>query len=100
VNPTPVALVRLSSTHESMQVGEHAQLTAEPLDGDGNLLANRPVAWSSSDPAVATTTQGGLVTAVGVGGAIITASVEGKSAVAVHHRVRRAGRERSAHAGL
>jgi uncharacterized protein YjdB len=82
VNPTPVVVVRLSSTHESMQVGEHALLTADPLDGDGNVLANRPVAWSSSDPTVATTTQGGLVTAVGVGGAIITASAEGRSAVA------------------
>ena len=81
VNPTPVAILRLSSTHESMLVGEHAQLTAEPLDADGQVLANRPVQWSSSDPSVATVTQGGLVTAIGVGGAIITASSEGRSAV-------------------
>jgi uncharacterized protein YjdB len=82
VNPTPVAAVRLSSTHRSMLVGELEQLTADPLDADGNILANRPVAWSTSDPAVATVTQGGLVTAIGVGGAIITASAEGRSAVA------------------
>jgi uncharacterized protein YjdB len=81
VNPTPVAIVRLSSTHESMLVGDHAQLTAEPLDADGIVLANRPVAWSSSDPSVASVTQGGLITAIGVGGAIVTASAEGRSAV-------------------
>jgi uncharacterized protein YjdB len=82
VNPTPVATVRLSTTHRSMFVGELAQLTADPLDADGRVLANRPVEWSTSDPAIATVTQGGLVTALGVGGAIITASAEGKSAVA------------------
>ena len=82
VNPTPVAEVRLSSTHRSMLVGEVSQLTAEPLDAGGRALSDRPITWTTSDPSIATVTESGLVTAVSVGGAIITASSEGKSAVA------------------
>ena len=82
VNPTPVASIRLSATHRAMFVGEVLQLTAETLDENGNVLQNRPVEWSSGDPAIATVTAQGLVTAVAVGGAIITASSEGRSAIA------------------
>lgn len=82
VNPTPVASVRLSSTHRSMLVGEVAQLTAEALDAGGHVLSGRPITWTTSDASIATVTAGGLVTAVAVGGAIITATSEGKTAVA------------------
>jgi trimeric autotransporter adhesin len=82
VNPTPVASVRLSSTHQSLLVGQVAQLTAEPLDASGRLLANRQVTWTSSDVAIATVTESGLVTALSPGGAIITATAEGRSAIA------------------
>ena len=82
VNPTPVASVRLSSTHQSLLVGQVAQLTADPLDDNGRLLANRPVLWTSSDVNVATVTDSGLVTALSPGGAIITATAEGRSAIA------------------
>ena len=81
VNPTPVAAVRLSFTSRSMQVGQTVQLVAEPLDGGGHVLSGRPVSWVSSDASVATVADG-MVTALGAGAAIITASSEGKSAVA------------------
>ncbi|HWP72604.1 MAG TPA: Ig-like domain-containing protein, partial [Gemmatimonadaceae bacterium] len=82
VNPTPVASVRLSSTHQSLFVGQVTQLTADPLDGSGRLLANRPVTWTSSDVDIATVTESGLVTALSPGGTIITATAEGRSAFA------------------
>ena len=82
VKPTPVAAVRLSFTSRAMQVGQTVQLVAEPLDGGGHVLAGRPVSWVTSDASVATVTNAGMVTAVGAGAAIITASSEGKSAVA------------------
>ena len=82
VNPTPVTIVRLSSSHRSMFVGEIAQLTAEALDNEGQVLSNRPITWTTSDPEIATVTANGQVTALAVGGAIITATSEGKSAVA------------------
>lgn len=82
VNPTPVASVRLSSTHQSLFVGQVTQLTADPLDDGGRLLANRPVTWTSSDVNIATVTESGLVTALSPGGTIITATAEGQSAFA------------------
>ena len=82
VNPTPVASVRLSSTHQSLFVGQVTQLTADPLDDGGRLLANRPVTWTSSDVNIATVTESGLVTALSPGGTIITATAEGRSAFA------------------
>jgi uncharacterized protein YjdB len=82
VNPTPVAGIRLSLTHRAMLVGETVQLEAEAVDARGAVLAGRAVAWSSSQPAVATVTDNGLVNAIAPGAAIITASSEGKTAVA------------------
>ena len=82
VNPTPVATVRLSPTSRAMTVGQTFQLVAELLDGSGRVLTGRPVSWVSSNASVATVTDAGVVTALGAGAAIITASSEGKSAVA------------------
>ena len=79
--PTPVASVRLSTANQALYIGDAVKLTAEPLDGGGNVLA-RPVTWSTSNNAVATVTGDGLVTAIAQGGAIITATSEGRSAVA------------------
>ena len=79
VNPTPVASVRLSSTHQSLLVGQVAQLTADPLDASGRLLENRQLSWTSTDDDIATVTESGLVTALSPGGAIITVTAEGRS---------------------
>lgn len=82
ISPAPVASVRLSAANQAMFVGESVQLTADPLDGAGAVLPDRPVTWSTSNETVATVTSSGVVSAIAPGGAIITASSEGVSAVA------------------
>ena len=82
VQPTPVGGVRLSVSNKAMQVGQTFQIGAETVDASGNLLTGRPVTWLSSDGSIATVNTSGVVTALAPGAAIITASSEGKSAVA------------------
>lgn len=81
VIPVPVVAVRVSPSSRDLTVGQTAQLIAEPLDAQGNVLSGRSVAWSSGRPDVATVSATGLVTALSPGNAIITATVEGKSGV-------------------
>jgi uncharacterized protein YjdB len=88
VTLVPVASVTVSPPTLSLTLGgPPGQLTATVKDASGNVLTNRPVTWTSSDPLIASvdpTT--GLVTAVAVGPATITAtsgSVSGAAAVAV-----------------
>jgi uncharacterized protein YjdB len=59
-------------------LGSSRQLAANVLDGSGNAIAGRPVTWSSSNSAIATVSVSGLVSAVALGRATITAAVEGK----------------------
>ena len=82
VVPTPVTSVRLTPGNRDLQVGQTVQLVAEPLDAQGTVLTGRPVAFTTSNAAVATVSTTGLVTALAAGSAIITAASEGKSAVA------------------
>ena len=56
------------------------QLRVRAFAADGSELFGRPIAWTSSDQGVATVSGTGLVTAAGVGNAMVTASIEGKSA--------------------
>lgn len=71
-----VASVALDQTELTLTVGESAQLTATVLPENAS---DPTVSWSSSDPAVATV-EGGLVTALGKGTAVITATAGGQSA--------------------
>jgi uncharacterized protein YjdB len=82
VNPTPVASVRLTPSSRDLLVGQAVQLSAQPLDTEGNVLTGRPVTFTTSNPAVASVSAVGVVTALTSGSAIITATSEGKSAVA------------------
>ena len=82
VIPVPVVAVRVSPASRDLTVGESAQLTAEPLDAQGNVLSGRSVAWSSSKPNVVSVAASGVVAGLSVGSAVITATVEGKSGVA------------------
>lgn len=59
----------------SLMVGETQQLTATVTPENAV-----PAEWSSSDTTVVTVNEAGLVTAVAVGKAVVTASVEGFSA--------------------
>ena len=80
VVPTPVATVRLSPGNRDLLVGQTAQLSAQTLDAQGNVLTARPVTFSTSNATVATVSNAGLVTALAPGSAIITAASEGKTA--------------------
>ena len=78
----PVASISLtaSTAVPLTSLGDTLQLTATALDAAGVPIPGVGIAYSSSDAAIATVTQSGLVTAVANGGAIIRASAEGKEA--------------------
>lgn len=77
--PAPVASVAVTPPSSTIAVGQTTQLTAQPRDAQGNSLANRVVAWSSTNTAVASVSSSGVVTALAVGGPVtIVASSEGQ----------------------
>jgi len=69
----PVTGVFLNNTTLGIVEGNTAQLTA--ITAPANAT-NKNTAWSSSNEAVATVSQTGLVTAVAVGTAVVTATTE------------------------
>ena len=79
VTVPPVATVTVTATATSLLTGATTQATAVLRDASGAILTGRAVTWTSSNTAVATVSGTGLITAVGVGTAIITASAEGRS---------------------
>ena len=58
----PVATVTMSPPTASVPVGQRLQLLASPVDAAGNIIAGRSTNWASSDPAVVTVSETGLVT--------------------------------------
>jgi Tol biopolymer transport system component len=78
-----VAWVSLGLTADTpatvVSFGSRFQLTATARDAQGVEVVGHSVTWSSSDPSVASVSATGLVTAVAVGGAWITATVDGQS---------------------
>jgi len=83
VAPVPVASVAVSLTANSISAVGASQATATALDASGGVLTGRAIAWSSSNPAVATISNQGLITAVAVGTTNIIATSEGKSGSAI-----------------
>ena len=80
VEPVRVEVLRLSNTLTAL--GQTVQLRARVYDGSGTELTDVDVAWSSSDRSVATVDAEGLVTAVGDGRAVITATAENDHGIA------------------
>ncbi|MGE3616220.1 MAG: Ig-like domain-containing protein [Gemmatimonadales bacterium] len=78
----PVATVEVSPGTATLTIGGTRTLTATPRAPDGTPLAGRPVAWTSSQAAVATVSAAGVVTGVAAGSATVTAQSEGKSGAA------------------
>src|SRR5712671_2029792 len=80
----PVASVSLTPSAPAplTSLGDTVLLTAVALDAGGAPIPGVGIAFSTSDAAVATVTQGGLVTAAANGNATIHASAEGKEATA------------------
>jgi len=82
VNPTPVASVSVTPSSRDLLVGQSVQLSAQALDAQGNALTGRQVTFTTSNPAVASVSSAGVVTALTSGSVLITATSEGKNAVA------------------
>jgi uncharacterized protein YjdB len=80
VSAVPVARIEVNPSSVDIVVGQTTQLTAEPRDSAGEVLSGRVMAWSTSSAQVATVTSAGLVTAVSVGTATITAASDGRVA--------------------
>ncbi len=80
VATVPVANVTVTPNAPQLFPNDQLQLTAIARDASGNQLFGRPVTWNSNNAGVATVDgSSGLVTAVAVGGATISATVDGVS---------------------
>lgn len=77
--PAPVAAVTLDPVTATLVPDETVQLTATVNDASGTSLYGRMISWSSSATPVATVSSGGLMTAITLGYASITATSEGNS---------------------
>jgi uncharacterized protein YjdB len=77
VGATPAASLTVSPTSLSLVAGSASQITATAKDASGNVLVNRAASWTSSNSAVAAVSPTGLVTGVGGGSAVVTATVDG-----------------------
>ncbi|HEU4451936.1 MAG TPA: PQQ-binding-like beta-propeller repeat protein [Longimicrobium sp.] len=64
----------------ALYVGAPGQLRATALDARGDTLFERPMTWTTSDPARATVSAAGVVTPLSPGNVTITAESDGKSA--------------------
>jgi hypothetical protein len=78
-----IAMVTVSPASAVQSVGQAKQYAAVLKDASGNQIAGPGAVWSSSNPAVASVDASGLVTARAAGSATITASVGGRTGVAV-----------------
>ena len=78
--PTAIVLNPISLTFTAL--GDAQQLSPTITDQDGKTLPPETASWSSSDPAVASVSQTGLVTAQGSGSAQITATAGAATASA------------------
>jgi len=82
ITPVPAASISIAPAALSLTVGDTSRVVATVRDAGGNVLANRAVAWFSSNPAVMTVSATGLVTAVGAGIAAVSAVADGVTATA------------------
>jgi uncharacterized protein YjdB len=82
VTQAPVATVAVALAQATIVVGAQTSATVTLRSAANQLLTGRPVAWSTSNPAVASVNAAGLVTALSSGSAVIAATSEGQSGAA------------------
>ncbi len=80
--PVPTRITITPSSHTLEAIGATIQLSAAVRDQRNNVMSGQTVTWSSGDEAVATVSEGGLVTAVSNGMVDITAQSGSLSASA------------------
>ena len=78
----PVASVVVAPPQADLLVGQTILLAATTRDSAGAVLTGRPVEWTSSDSSTASVDGDGLVSAMQVGNATVTATSEGQSGTA------------------
>lgn len=78
----PVDRVVVAPTNLTVARGATGALGAELRDAANHLIDDRAATWSTSDATVATVSSAGVVQAVAIGNATITATSEGKTATA------------------
>ena len=86
VTPAAVASVTVSLAQGALQVGDSTTATAVVRDSAGNVLADRSVAWTSDNPAVAVVSSAGVVRSLAAGTARIigtAGSISGNAALTV-----------------
>lgn len=81
VDPTPqvVASVTVSPDAPALIVGEQRQLTATAYDAAGKPASGIGMSWASSDTTRVRVSPSGMVTAVALGSASVTATAGGKA---------------------
>lgn len=79
-SPQTVAVVTITPSTLSLSVGGAGTLIAQAISSSGAAVTGKSVAWSSSNTSIAIVSAG-LVTGVGPGVALITATIDSKSAV-------------------
>jgi Alpha-tubulin suppressor and related RCC1 domain-containing proteins len=82
VSVPPIATVTISPSELPLLAGVTQQLTATARDEAGNPLTGRVIAWSSSQPSVASVSSSGQVTGIVQGTVTITATAEEKHGTA------------------
>lgn len=82
ITPRPVASVRVAPEVLRIRIGMQATLTVTVSAAGGEPLTDRQVTWTSADTTVAEVSASGVVTGLGLGSTIVTATVEGVSASA------------------
>ena len=77
--PTVTSVVVTPASGAMVALGETMQLTAAAYDADNNAVAGVTFSWLSSDQGCATVSAEGVVTAVGNGTVMVTATAAGVS---------------------
>jgi hypothetical protein len=76
-----VTAVNITSSSNTVVVGQTLQLTANLTSASGAALSGRKVTWSSSNQSVATVSSAGLVTGVAEGSVQISAASGGQTGI-------------------
>lgn len=82
VSPVPARIAISETDLQFASLGEAQQLFAVALDAGGSTIPGAALAWTSQNPAVATVTDQGLVSAQGNGSTTVTVSLGDLSATA------------------
>ena len=80
VVPQPVGTVVIDQTNGAFLIGDQRQYSATIRNAANAILSGRTITWATTNPAVATVSSAGLVTAVGAGSTTLSAASGGKVA--------------------